>query len=201
MERVWAVVPVKGFDRAKTRLAPVLDAAGRRELARSLAERVLRTLWATELFAGILVCTDSDEVSQLAASFGARVRRDEGEPLNQIIDAALNQLQAREAEAALVMMADLPHITVPAVTSLTRSMEHGRWVMSPDRREDATNALGLPLGALLPTAFGRPGSFQRHQTRAAANGFSVKIIRDAALALDIDLPEDYELSGLSPKAR
>ncbi|MGC9963112.1 MAG: 2-phospho-L-lactate guanylyltransferase, partial [Acidimicrobiales bacterium] len=62
------LVPVKSFRTAKLRLAPVLNASERAELARSLAAGVLAA-------AGSLECNvvcDDEEVAQWARSLSAR---------------------------------------------------------------------------------------------------------------------------------
>lgn len=65
-------------------------------------------------------------------------------------------------------------------------------LLVPDRRKEGTNLLGLaPLRAEV-FAFGGP-SRARHLERARQLGYFVREYRDQALALDIDLPEDYKL--------
>ena len=55
MHNTWALVPVKGFTRAKQRLAPVLSEQLRSELFAALVEDLLDVLLATPELAGVLV--------------------------------------------------------------------------------------------------------------------------------------------------
>src|SRR5262249_59480259 len=65
----WAVIPVKGFERGKSRLSGVLEGSARAALARRLFEHVLDA--AVAAVDRVLVATDSDEVA--AAARGALV--------------------------------------------------------------------------------------------------------------------------------
>ena len=76
MSGVWALVPVKSFARAKSRLAGVLGPAEREALARSMFEHVLRVLASSGEVGGVTVVTDGDDVATLARSLGAAVMRD-----------------------------------------------------------------------------------------------------------------------------
>src|SRR3546814_8902284 len=66
---VAVVVPVKAFSQAKVRLTPRLDPATRAELARAMADRVLR---AAGTLPTSVVC-DDDEVAAWAQRHGAEV--------------------------------------------------------------------------------------------------------------------------------
>lgn len=75
--KVWAVVPVKRFSTAKTRLAPVLDSVERAQLARLMVEDVLDALaLGKELLLGTVVVTADDNAAALARSRGAEVVSD-----------------------------------------------------------------------------------------------------------------------------
>ncbi|HXY43207.1 MAG TPA: hypothetical protein VEH29_03380, partial [Acidimicrobiales bacterium] len=79
------LVPVKSFRCAKLRLAPVLNAAERAELARSLAAGVLA---AAGGLARHVVC-DDEEVAAWARSHGARVIWTPGLGLSGAVEAGV----------------------------------------------------------------------------------------------------------------
>jgi 2-phospho-L-lactate/phosphoenolpyruvate guanylyltransferase len=192
--RVWGLVPVKGFDRGKSRLRAALGDEQRTALARQLFEHVLAVTIGSGVLAGVLVATDSVVVAEVARSRGALVRMDAPgtNTLADVVDRGLTEL--RFATAALVVMADLPYLGVDDVRALVGLMD-GHDVVAV-RASDGlhTNALGLsPPTCLGRTAFGRGDSYAAHVAAARAAGLTVATIENPRIALDIDLPADLEL--------
>jgi 2-phospho-L-lactate guanylyltransferase len=195
---LWALVPAKSFARAKSRLAERLGAAERADLARGMLEHVLGTLGGCKAIGGVLVVTDGDDVAELASARGAAVVRDaSGPPLGSIVDAALLDLRARGADAALVIMSDLPKLLAGDVVELASKMASADVVVAPDLRDDGTNALGLRLPDRFSTAFGTRDSFARHLHLAQTAGLRLDVHRSRGLGFDID--ELADLDELSPE--
>jgi 2-phospho-L-lactate guanylyltransferase len=186
---VWAVVPVRSFRCAKSRLAHI-PPPRRAALARGLCEHVLGTLAGHAELAGLVVATDCCEVAQLARRYGADIVRDrELRALAAIVDGALRHVAARGADAALVVMADLPRLAAADVDGLLAGLREADVVVAPDRGRAGTNALALASHTWLPTAFGHDDSFARHLRTAAAHGARVAVCETAGLACDVDLRE------------
>jgi 2-phospho-L-lactate guanylyltransferase len=59
----------------------------------------------------------------------------------------------------------------------------------PDRHDDGTNVLRLPVGCDFGFAYG-PGSFRRHRAEASRLGLPIRVLRIPALAYDVDWPAD-----------
>jgi 2-phospho-L-lactate guanylyltransferase len=68
-------------------------------------------------------------------------------------------------------------------------------VVAPCRHGTGTNALLVCPPGLIPFAFG-PDSFAAHCAAARAAGVEPVIYRSAAIALDLDTPEDLEEAGV-----
>jgi 2-phospho-L-lactate guanylyltransferase len=189
----WALVPAKAFARGKSRLAPALSDEARAAFARGLFDHVLATLTASGAVDGILVATDSDVVAEAAHAHGASVRRDDGAagPLSAVVDAGLAELTARGATHALVLMADLPHLTADDVRALLAALEGADVVVV--RADDGlhTNALALAPPGCLPTRFGRDDSFTAHVADARAAGLRVAVVANERVAFDVDGPDDH----------
>lgn len=201
MKARHALLPVKSFARAKSRLAAVLGGPEREVLARTLAERSLAALRETGW--QVLVITDGADVRGWASG-RAEVMSDPAgaERLAQVVDAGLAELARRGAERALVLMADLPGVTADDLEQLDRMLDEYREVVAPDHRGRGTSALGRRAPFTAPTHFGAEDSFARHQ--AAADGRAAVLVR-AGLAEDLDVPEDLtafaQLAGRRPGAR
>lgn len=177
------LVPIKAFGTAKGRLAPVLDAAARAELARRMALQVLDA--AAPL--PVLVVTDDDEVASVAAEHGASVLRDRGTGLDAAVHAGVAQLGATGFDEVVVCHADLPFAA--GLAALTG--EPDACTIVPDRRGDGTNVLVVPARAGFRFAYG-PGSFARHVAEAERLGLAVRAVHDARLGWDVDVPDDLE---------
>lgn len=177
------VVPVKSFTQAKARLAGRLDAATRVELARAMAATVLRA--AREM--PVVVVCDDPEVRAWAERKGAEALWTPGLGLNGAVEAGVDHLRRAGVARAVVAHADLP-----LATDL-------RWVarspfvtLVPDRHRDGTNVACVPTDAGFRFSYG-PGSFAAHRAEAARLGLVARLVPDAALGWDVDLPADLVL--------
>lgn len=177
------VVPVKDFARAKLRLADHLDPAARAALARSMAETVVRA--AAPL--PVLVVCDAEDVRTWAASVGAEVLWTPGLGLDGAVQAGVDELARRGVEVAVVAHADLPLATELAWLAATEGV-----TLVPDRHLDGTNVAAVPTDIGFRFAYGA-GSFERHRAEALRLGAVVRVVRDPALAWDVDLPADLDL--------
>ncbi|MSP60234.1 MAG: 2-phospho-L-lactate guanylyltransferase [Myxococcales bacterium] len=190
----WALVPAKSFDRGKSRLAPVLGGQERAAFARGLFDHVLAVLIGSEALDGVLVATDSPSVAEAARRHGAAVRMDDAPAgLSVIVDAALADLAARGARAALVVMADLPRLAAEDVRALLAALDESDVVVVPDLRGRHTNALALAPPTALPTRFGSPDSFAAHCAGAREAGLRLRVIENDRIAFDVDGPDDHRL--------
>lgn len=196
----WAVIPVKAFGRAKSRLTH-FSPAQRADLARELFEHVLSCVQQVASIAGVLVLTNGDEVARRAGARGAEVVRDGGgrRPitgaesaghLGRVVDAGLAHLATRAVDSAVVLMADLPDLACADVSQLVDLARTYPMVVAPDSREQGTNALALSPVSRLTTCFGHADSLARHLALADRCRLEVRVYRSPTLARDIDLPTD-----------
>ncbi len=194
----WAVLPVKSFARAKSRLRAELDDAQRTALAREMFEHVLQVALHTPGIAGALVITDGADVAKLARAHRAEVMDDPQPPaasLAGVVDAALAELRTRGAERALVLMGDLPRVTQEDLQELLGGLDTADLVLAPDAAVVCTNALGLRLAQRFPTCFGHPQSFVEHKARARQLGLTCVVIHNPRVALDVDTWTDLGASS------
>jgi 2-phospho-L-lactate guanylyltransferase len=189
--QIWTVVPIKPLAEAKSRLRSLLEAAARRELVLDLLRHTLEVLAAVEGLAGALVVSSDPVVIDTARVHGADVLREPTSPgLNASLTRAVRHLRVRAVEALLVLPGDLPRLTPVSVTTLVDACPPApALVVAPDNAERGTNALLLNPLDLIPFSFG-PNSFARHRALARAAGATVRVVRDPALAFDLDHPED-----------
>lgn len=182
LTRCAVVVPIRSFTRAKGRLAGTLDDDARRALVHDLAERALG---ATAGHA-VVVVTSDPEVAAFAARHRVATIADPGS-LDGAADAGRDWARARGCERVAILHADLPFVTDVAV--LVAPGRGAVAILVPDQRGDGTPALSVPVAAPFVFAYG-PGSFARHREHATEAGLEARVVHDAALGFDIDLPSD-----------
>ena len=131
----------------------------------------------------------------LRASPALDLRAPPARGLGQLIDAALPELAALGADAALVLMADLPYIDANDVAQLATGLASSELVLAADTRGRSTNALALRLPARFKTAFGDPDSYALHLRRAREAGLMALELHNANLAHDVDVRDDLPLDS------
>jgi 2-phospho-L-lactate guanylyltransferase len=188
----WAIIPVKGTDLGKQRLAAVLDGAGRQDLVAAMLGHVVAVVEGAE---GI------DRVALLGSSRhrlpeSLELLPDPGTGLNAALTSAFAMAAQAGATRVVIIFADLPQLTSAEVALLAGAPHIAA---APDRHGTGTNALSLPLPAArgFTFAFG-PDSFARHGAEAARIGLPLVAIRSPGLQRDIDEPADLpDAAGLT----
>ncbi|MCA9535628.1 MAG: 2-phospho-L-lactate guanylyltransferase [Myxococcales bacterium] len=196
-----AVVPVKAFARAKSRLASALPEPEREHFARACFDHVLRVLEAHPQVSGVIVSSSDPEVLAATRARGHTPLMDprEARRLNEVVDSALALAVERGAEAALVLMCDLPLLCAGDLDLLLGT--DAELALAPDYAGAGTNALVARPPDRIPTCFGDPRSFALHRARAAALGLPALVVETPGLAGDVDTEDDYRrFRGLSPRA-
>ena len=196
---LWVIVPHRGVADGKSRLAGVLDAAARRALNVWLLERTLRVM---QQAAGdqprCLVVSPCADTLALARAAGAQTLLENTGVPSQSLNAALSQAAAHAAtlgaQRLLILPADLPRLDAAALQAMLALPAHANandMVIAADRHGSGTNALWVSA-AVRDFAFGK-ASYAQHAALAEARGGRVLPCTHAALAFDLDTPEDFAL--------
>lgn len=190
---MWAIVPLKSPQAAKSRLSGVLSADARRSLFFELAQRVIDALHATPGITRVAVVTASEEVEPFARRLGAEVlRQPRDDGTASAFAFAIEQLRPRALDRVLMIAADLPLVTPASLRRLVAAADAGAAiVLAPDRERVGTNAmLCAPPDAIAP-CFG-VDSFPRHLAAAEAKGLSAWVLQLDELSLDLDVAADLD---------
>ncbi len=200
---MWALIPLKPFRQAKTRLAPRLSDGMRHALARSMAEGVMRALLSAVQVDQVAVCTADGEAEMLARELGCRVlpECDPGGGLNEVVAMSAARLAEMGAERLLVVHGDLPFLNAREIDMFCAHflVDPMRLVaMTPDRHGDGTNMIAWSLRHPFRPRFGH-GSFRLHQEEARDMGLIPLTCRLPGAAADLDTAED--LAWIEAEAR
>lgn len=129
----WAIMPVKPFVRAKSRLASVLTPEQREALAERMLRHGLATLSRVPAIGGVLVISRDSKVLAIAREYGAQTVQESGAPeLNAALLRATELARLRGATASWCCPPDLPIYTVQDVEESAAA-----GALQPDRRPRA----------------------------------------------------------------
>ena len=178
------IIPIKSFDGAKERLAPNLSAVERHKLAMYMATRVIA---AANPFSVLIVC-DDEEVARFANRHGAMAIHQRGTGLNNAVGEGLAAARDAGFTWAIIAHSDLP-LATRLDHLLDASMSTTTVSLLGDQTGDGTNVLVIATDCAFDFHYGA-NSFRAHCEEATRRGYQLRILEDAALAVDIDTPED-----------
>ena len=200
MSGVWALLPFKGAEGAKRRLAPVLTVSEREGLVLAMVRDVLDALTASASLAGVLVVSRDPIAQALAQEFGADVYADTANDLSGAVCEASRHAQSHfSASGTLFVPGDVPLIRPDDVDAVLA--DHDRVTLVPDAYDVGTNAAASsPPNAFEYLFDGK--SFKPHIASAQRAGIEARIVRRTAFGLDVDtIAELIEVAARSTGTR
>ena len=185
---ISAIVPIKDFSAAKSRLAEVLTPDECAALAEHMARDVLAALKNSRCIENVIVLGKSPQVDVLAKDCGCTplTENPDGD-LNQKLNDAVKQLPD-SIETLLLVPGDLPTLTAIDIDELVQNQSDGL-VICPADRDGGTNALLISPTDAVPFRFGA-NSARAHLDAGRAANLQVTNCRHPAFARDVDTTED-----------
>jgi len=183
------IVPHRGLEQAKTRLAGVLDPAQRAALAERLLRHVLDAAAATEH--EVVVISPDASLEPLSMAAGAQLAVQHGLGLNAGLGQARDEALRDGVEVLTVLHGDLPDLAPADVIALLAAVSgSGASVaIAPDAAGRGTNGLALAPPDVIGFQFGRD-SFAAHLEAAERSGARLSVVERPGLAFDLDTPQD-----------
>ena len=179
------LIPVNRLDRAKGRLAALLEPEERAELVRRSLAAVLAAVEGAGMVAVVLT---SDEAVEAEVPARVRILGEDRElrGLSAHIERAAKDLGVDEL---LILHADLPLVTAEALRDLVAQAPPAPSATLVRPADGGTNAMLLRPPGRFPLAYGR-GSGDLHEAAAREAGLAIRRVDMSALALDLDTPAD-----------
>ncbi len=183
------LVPVKRLERAKTRLAVILEPEERAALMMATLETVIEAV--TGAGFGLAVLSSDERVRRIVGDRGCFVTENPAlSGLNAQVEDAISRLEVSD-EGMLIIHADLPLATATALREFASMAPPPPSATLLPAGDGGTNAMLLRPPGRFPITYG-VGSFERHRTAAEEAGMMVRVVHREDLALDLDTPEDIE---------
>jgi 2-phospho-L-lactate/phosphoenolpyruvate guanylyltransferase len=183
---IWAVVPIKESSFAKQRLSDGLSPDLRRKLALAMFEDVLEALAGVPELAGIAIVTLDPIATDIARRWGAQVWTDGARHGHTgAVTAAAHRLAAT-GSTLLTIPGDVP-LTTPVDISAVISAHSPApgFTIVPAWDERGSNTIICSPAAAVPLRFGAD-SFFPHLAAARGCGLTPTVVRNRAIALDVD---------------
>ncbi len=188
--RATAVVPVKRFAVAKSRLGPGVEETRKPDLVAAMVADVLEAISSARLIERTIVVSQEPRAADLAAAAGADLLTDFDDAGHSA--AALAGLAAAAAAGArcvTILPGDCPLLDPRELDKMLTGVPDPYVAVIPDRHGTGTNALVLAPPNAIEPSFGE-GSRERHVAAAREAGIAYGVEELPSLGLDLDTPAD-----------
>lgn len=191
-----ALIPMKSPAESKSRLADVLDARERTELALAMFVDVITACNDSEMFDIVGVVSSDSDVFWAAREHGAKAIAEPAtlSGLNDGLTFGVRYLARRAGcDEVVVFPADIPLVRPIDICSVVNALagRHDRRIVLVRAADNGTNALGLRPPEAIPMRFGRD-SASAHAAEAGSAGIECVELDLERLRFDVDTAADVE---------
>ena len=189
--KIAAIIPVKTFSNAKTRLRLPVEKV--EELCKIMLEEILQVLSTSTKIEKIILVTKEQKAIEIGKKFNTVTIVDEKEEgVNQAVSLTDKYLLENNFIASVVFPQDIPYIKVEDVDFILRHQLHPNFaIIVPSRKFDGTNALvRMPID-LMKTHYD-DNSYRNHMLTAKEHTMNVAMVFVKRVMLDVDSQEDLE---------
>ena len=189
--RTGAIVPVKTFSKAKTRLN--LSYEKTEDLCKIMLEEVLQTISQSDVIEKITVVSKDESAFKIGKKFDVVEIYDEKEQgVNNAVPMADKYFLDEGFDATIVFPQDIPLMQTEDIRTLYDFQIHGKCVLVvPSRRFDGTNALFRSPIDVMETHYDED-SYKIHLTTANNKSAKSALVLIRRIMLDVDEPEDLQ---------
>jgi 2-phospho-L-lactate/phosphoenolpyruvate guanylyltransferase len=190
--KTYAIVPVKRFENAKTRLSSILDLDDRIRLSSLMLEDTVKILSSVPSLTQVLIVSADKRAEEIATKHGVNFLREEKEKgVNSAVALADSYCIKKAADATVVIPQDLPLLDAFEVSRACELAENESKciVICPSLRYDGTNMLLRKPPSVIDT-FYDTDSYNMHVKAAIKLGIPIKRLFSKTVMYDIDTPED-----------
>ena len=189
--KIAAVIPVKTFSSAKTRLQ--LPTVKVEELCKIMLEEILQVISTSPKIEKIVLVTKEQKAIEMGQKFNTITIIDEKEEgVNQAVSLADKYLLENNFNASIVFPQDIPLIKTEDVDFMLRHQLHPNFaIIIPSRKFDGTNALVRMPVDLMKTHYD-DNSYRKHMLTAKEHTMNVAMVFVKRIMLDVDSQEDLE---------
>jgi 2-phospho-L-lactate guanylyltransferase len=189
--KIAAIIPVKTFSKAKTRLD--LSPQQVEDLCKVMLEEILHTISISPQIEKIIMVTKEKKAIEIGQKFNTITIVDEKEKsVNSAVALADKYLLENNFHASIVFPQDIPFIKTQDIDFMLNYKTHPNFaIIVPSRRFDGTNALvRMPID-LMKTHYDED-SYKIHMNTAKDHTLNVAMVFVKRIMWDIDNIEDLK---------
>ena len=189
--KIAAIIPVKTFSNAKTRLDLSPDQI--EDLCKVMLEEILYTISISPQIEKSILVTKEKKAIEIGKKFNAVIIIDDKEEsVNNAVTLADKYLLENDFDASIVFPQDIPYIKTQDIDFMLNYMTPPNFaIIVPSRRFDGTNALvRMPID-LMETHYDED-SYKIHMNTAKEHTLNVAMVFVKRIMWDVDNTEDLE---------
>jgi 2-phospho-L-lactate guanylyltransferase len=190
--KIAAIIPVKTFSKAKTRLdlSPQQQVE---ELCIVMLEEILHTLSISPQIEKTIMITKEEKAIQIGKKFNTVTIIDEKEEsVNSAVALADKYLLENNFDASIIFPQDIPFIKTQDIDFMLNYKMHPNFaIIVPSRRFDGTNALVRMPVDLMETHYDED-SYKIHMNTAKKHTLNVAMVFVKRIMWDVDNKEDLK---------
>jgi len=189
--KVAAVVPVKNFDKSKSRLSPLLNSNQRIAMSQVMMKHTLSILSKITFISPIIVVSCDNRVRKIADTFGADFVYEQETGVNAAVRRADLFCLEKDIHSNMVIPIDLCMLNPDDIKLIyDHSMKFSKSIaLCPSSRLDGTNFLFRTPLPLFETSY-ENNSYYNHLSSAMRSKAHLTIINSVRLERDIDTVQD-----------
>lgn len=189
--KIAAIIPVKTFANAKTRLDLPLNQ--KEELCEIMLEEIVHTISISPQIDEIIIVTKEEKAKKIGEKYNAKIIIDEKEEnVNVAIALSDKYLLENNFHASIVFPQDIPYIKTQDIDFMLNYKMHPNFVVIvPSRRFDGTNALVRMPTNLMETHYDED-SYKIHMNTAKKHTLNIAMVFVKRIMWDVDNAEDLE---------
>jgi len=186
-----AIIPVKTFSKAKTRLG--LSQEQKEKICEIMLEEILQTLSISPQIDEIIIISKDKKALDISKKFDIVQIIDENETgVNDAVALADDYLLVNNFETSIVFPQDIPYIKTQDIDFVLKFKGSSNFaIIVPSRRFDGTNALIRNPVNLMKTHYDED-SYKIHMSTAKEKTRDVSMVFVKRIMLDVDNMEDLK---------
>lgn len=189
--KIAAIIPVKTFSKAKTRLNLSLDQ--KLELCQIMLEEVVNTIFNSKKIDDIVVVSKDEEALKLTKKFNViDIIDNEESGVNHAVSLADDYIEQNEYDASIVFPQDIPFMKEEDIENLLKYHKLPKsTLIVPSRRFDGTNALLRTPVNLMETHYDED-SYKIHLEVGKSLTSNTSLVLLRRIMMDVDNAEDLK---------